>query len=475
MPASRLFTDSSESKLNSAIKIHLISTGKLNDYVSSTSKFEKTLIEGSNFTAAKDSLLVIPTKNGEVDKVLAGVGENLSFWSVAFLPKQLNYDYIYSIDAKYSNNADKISLADLSLGWALACYQFDKFKTEKIDKTTRYNKKTPKLFLSDDVDRYALEQMVISTYFVRDLINMPTNHLQAEQLADAAIEIADEFSAKYDVIVGDDLLKANYPAIHAVGRASDSAPRLVDIKWGEAKNPLVTLVGKGVCFDTGGLDIKSSAGMSLMKKDMGGAAHVLGLARLIMAHNLPVQLRVLVPAVENSISANAFRTQDVLNTRSGITVEVGNTDAEGRLILCDALSEAVSGKPDLIIDCATLTGAARVALGADVPAFFTPSDELAGELSAASATTKDRLWRLPLVAEYKASLKSNVADINNISSEGYGGAITAALFLEHFVANTHWIHVDMMAWNKSSRNGRPTGGEAMGLRALFELIRTKYK
>ena len=276
------------------------------------------------------------------------------------------------------------------------------------------------------------------------------------------------------MIVGDALLNKNYPAIHAVGRAAAQAPRLIDLRWigpKGNKGPVVTLVGKGVCFDTGGLDLKPAGGMKLMKKDMGGAAHVLGLAAMIMAAKLPLRLRVLVPAVENAVSGNAFRPLDVLQTRKGLTVEVGNTDAEGRLVLCDALTEAVSETPDLIVDFATLTGAARVALGTDLPALFCNHDPTAERLLKLGIAQSDPLWRMPLHQAYRRQLESPVADLNNAPAGGYGGAITAALFLQAFVPDDiPWVHIDLMAWNLSSRPGRPEGGEAMALRATYALI-----
>jgi len=294
---------------------------------------------------------------------------------------------------------------------------------------------------------------------------MPTH------LSDAIKAVGAMFGASVTEIVGDDLLTQNYPMIHAVGRASVIAPRLIDLRWGHENHPKVTLVGKGVCFDTGGLDLKPASGMALMKKDMGGAATLLGVAQAVMSAKLPVRLRLLVPAVENAVSGNAFRPSDVLATRKGITVEVGNTDAEGRLVLGDALTEAASEYPALLIDCATLTGAARTALGPDLPAMFTDNEALAGDLIAAAAHTFDPLWRLPLWAPYRKMIDSKVADINNAGESPFAGAITAALFLKEFVGEAApWVHIDLYAWNKSSRPGRPEGGEAYCQRALFELI-----
>jgi leucyl aminopeptidase len=287
--------------------------------------------------------------------------------------------------------------------------------------------------------------------------------------------VAEQFDAELEITVGQALIDANYPAIYAVGMGSPREPRLIDIRWGDEDAPKLTLVGKGVVFDTGGLDLKNSAGMKLMKKDMGGAATVLALAQMIMDAELPVRLRVLIPTVENSISGTAYRPLDVLKTRKGITVEVGNTDAEGRLILCDALAEADSEKPELLIDFATLTGAARVALGTELPALFCNDDALANAILEAGGATVDPLWRLPLFHSYRRHLDSKVADINNIANIAQGGAITAALFLNEFVSNkTPWAHIDTMAFNLAAKPGRPAGGEVFGMRAMFEMLARRY-
>jgi leucyl aminopeptidase len=271
--------------------------------------------------------------------------------------------------------------------------------------------------------------------------------------------------------VGDDLLKKNYPTVHAVGRASVRAPRLIDLTWGNPRDPKVTLVGKGVCFDTGGLDLKPASGMLNMKKDMGGAATMMAVAAMVMAARLPVRLRLLVPAVENSVSGNAFRPLDVITTRAGITVEIGNTDAEGRLILCDALSEGASEKPTMMVDCATLTGAARVSLGPDLPALFCNDDTLADGLIETGLEVTDPMWRMPLHKPYRSMFAGKVADINNVAASPFGGAIIAALYLQEFVPDdVPWAHFDMMAWNNSSRPGRPEGGEAQAARAIFTTI-----
>ena len=325
-------------------------------------------------------------------------------------------------------------------------------------------------------DKSRVNAMAQAVSLVRDLINTPAEDMGPSELAAEARKLGRRFKADVKVITGNALLKQNYPTIHAVGRASDDAPRLIDLRWGRKSDPKVSIVGKGVCFDTGGLDLKSAAGMLRMKKDMGGGAHALGLASLIMALKLPVRLRMLVPAVENNVAGNSIRPLDVVKTRKGITVEIGNTDAEGRLVMCDALADADSEKPDLIVDFATLTGAARVAVGTDLAAMFTNSDELAADLEKAARAVNDPLWRMPLWQPYRKLLDSKVADINNVSEGGFAGAITAALYLQEFVGEgTAWAHFDIMAWNTMPRPGRPVGGEAQGLRAVFEMLERRYR
>jgi leucyl aminopeptidase len=296
-----------------------------------------------------------------------------------------------------------------------------------------------------------------------------------DALEKAVRDLATIYDADVRVTAGEYLLRKNFPMIHAVGRASSQAPRLIDMRWGSKSAPKVTLIGKGVCFDTGGLDIKPASGMLLMKKDMGGAANVLGLASMIMAAKLKVRLRVLIPAVENSIAANSFRPGDVLTSRKGITVEVGNTDAEGRLVLADALTLADEDEPQMLVDMATLTGAARVALGPDLPPFYTDDEKLASDLSSASVAVEDPLWRMPLWRAYDAKLSSKIADMNNVTSDGFAGSITAALFLKRFVEKTHaWVHFDIFAWNPVDRPHGPAGGEAQGIRALEKVIVDRF-
>lgn len=355
-----------------------------------------------------------------------------------------------------------------ALGWALGGWRFDRYrKSEKPQPAS--------LVWPAAADRDEVRRLAEAILLVRELVSVPAEDLGPDQLADAARVVAARHGAGLRVLRGEALLAEGYPMIHAVGRASARPPLLVDLSWGRAEAPKLSLVGKGVVFDSGGLDLKTASGMALMKKDMGGAAHALALAGWVMDAGLDVRLRLLLPCVENAVSGNAFRPGDVLRSRKGISVEIGNTDAEGRLILADALAEADAEAPDLLLDFATLTGAARVALGPEVPPFFTDDDLLAETLGKAAARSADPLWRLPLHKPYRAMLDSPVADINNAGEGGFAGAITAALFLKEFVAQaTSWVHLDVYAWNAKTRPGRPQGGEAMGLRALAEVLRARY-
>ena len=326
-----------------------------------------------------------------------------------------------------------------------------------------------------NADRARVEREAAGNALVRDLVNTPTEHMGPGELANAAKAVAEGYGFAFETVKGDELLARNYPLVHAVGRACERAPRLIDLRWGEDRHPLVAILGKGVCFDTGGLDLKSAENMKLMKKDMGGAAHALALAQMIANAKLPVRLRVLVPAVENSVSGNAFRPLDVIKSRKGITVEIGNTDAEGRLILADALADASDDKPALMIDFATLTGAARVALGPDLPALFCNDDSLAASLLKHSEAEGDPMWRLPLWAPYRKMLDSKVADINNIGGGAFAGSVTAALFLKEFVGpGIPWAHIDLFAWNPNGQPGRPEGADAQTLRAVFATIAERF-
>jgi leucyl aminopeptidase len=419
-------------------------------------------IKSVGFTGESGKVALVPDASGKLARVLVGMAAGEWLWALAGLPESLP-EASYRLDPEPAAEAATL----MALGWALACYAFSRYKSP--------SRNPSKLIWPKAADRGLVERLARGVGLARDLINTPAEHMGPGELAAAAEELAGRHGARCRVIVGDALLAENYPMIHAVGRASARAPRLIDIVWGDATAPKLTLVGKGVCFDSGGLDLKTSGSMRLMKKDMGGAATLIGLAGAIMEARLPLRLRVLVPAVENFVSANAIRPLDVIRTRKGITVEIGNTDAEGRLILCDALTEAISEKPALVIDMATLTGAARTALGPDLPALFTHDDALAAELLRAGVAVGDPLWRLPLWKPYRKMLASTVADINNVSESAFAGAITAALYLAEFVGSeTPWAHIDTYAWNQSSRPGRPEGGEALGLRALYRLVETRF-
>ena len=421
--------------------------------------------EIAKFKGEAGGVCPVPDEKGHPATILVGLGDNDDPWVWASLPGRLPPGF-YRIDLPLDRHR-----ADwAALGWALATYTYGRYKKREV-------KTWPRLIWPDACDRPQVQRTVRAIALVRDLINTPAADMGPAELADAALDLGRRYGAKTAITVGDDLLAAGYPAVYAVGKAAAAGrdPRLIDMVWGDESHPKITVVGKGVCFDTGGLDLKTSSGMKLMKKDMGGAAHVLGLALMIMDRGLPVRLRVLIPAVENAVSGNAMRPLDVLDTRKGVTVEVGNTDAEGRLILADALWEGGSEKPDLMIDFATLTGAARSALGTDLPALFSPSAALANRLTASGETEYDPLWRMPLHKPYRRMLDSKVADLCNASDSPYAGAITAALFLQEFVpAGLAWAHLDVMAWNVFTRPGRPEGGEALGLRAVFSAIAQHY-
>jgi leucyl aminopeptidase len=422
----------------------------------------RTWVEANRFTAEPGSVCILPDAKGSAARVLFGL-DAADPWCWAQLAAKLPAG-AYRIDAALPRaRADWAALA-----WALAAYRFGRYKP--ADRRKRATLVWPRT-----ADRAYVTSAVRAITLVRDLVNTPASDLGPAELAEAAIAVARAHEVTAKVIVGDALLEANYPAVHAVGRASTRAPRLIDFTWGNPRAPKVTLVGKGVCFDSGGLDLKPSSGMRIMKKDMGGAAHALGLAAMIMVAGLKLRLRVLIPAVENAVSGNAMRPLDVIPTRKGKSVEIGNTDAEGRLILADALAEADGEKPALLIDFATLTGAARTALGPELPALFTNDDRLAARLAEASQQEDDPMWRLPLWKPYRKWLDSKTAEISSTGESPFAGAITAALFLNDFVSpGTSWAHFDLFAWNAGSRPGRPEGGEAMAIRALFRLLRDRY-
>jgi len=449
-----------------ALPLYLVTRATLTARLEQFGELQRNWVGVSGFTADSQAICALPGDDGTLAAYLIGMAEDDSpdteLWALAGLSETLPPGD-YRLAEPPANPAQATRFA---LGWALGAYSFQRYKARK--------RTSARLVWPSGADRSLAEAQASAIWLGRDLINTPAGDMLPSHLAATATALAAEFGADCSVTVGDDLLAANYPAIHAVGRASANAPRLIDIVWGDPDHPKITLVGKGVCFDSGGLDIKPSAGMKLMKKDMGGAAAMLAVARMVMATGLPVRLRVLVPAVENAISGNAYRPLDVLKTRKGLSVEVGNTDAEGRLILCDALAEADREAPALLIDCATLTGAARVALGTELPAMFCRQDDLAADFGQASVDAQDPMWRLPLWGAYRKLLDSKIADISSTGDSPFAGAITAALFLSEFVASTTpWLHIDMMGWNNRSRPGRPEGGEVQLVRAIYELIRRR--
>ena len=448
-----------------AVEVTALGKAALPPWLAGQPETVRAWIESTGFKAEDGAVCLIPGADGRLGRVLLGLADEDESWAFAVLPGKLPPG-----DYRIVPEPEPGAATQAALAWSLATYCFERYKK-------RAGKPWPRLAWPEAADRAQVERCHDAITLVRDLINTPAADMGPAELANAAEQVAARFGARFRVIVGDGLLAENYPAIHAVGRAAAShrRPRLIDFSWGDEGAPRVTLVGKGVCFDTGGLDLKPSSGMKLMKKDMGGAAHVLGLASMIMAAALPVRLRVLIPAVENSVSGDAMRPLDVLATRKGLSVEVGNTDAEGRLILCDALAEASAEKPALLIDMATLTGAARSALGTDLPALFCNDDQLAEDILRAGRAEAEPVWRLPLHKPYRRMLDSKVADLTNASDSPHAGAITAALFLQEFVAaGIAWAHLDLMAWNGTSRPGRPEGGEALALRALFRVIAERF-
>ncbi len=413
----------------------------------------------AGFKADAGAVLLVPTDGGHLGGALFGLGANPS--ENPYLAGKL----ARSLPAgEWHIETAPLTANRLLLGYGLGSYSFNRYRPAKS--------RAPTLLIPQDADAADIKRQLAGAFLARDLINMPTNDMGPAELEAVVRALAAHYKAEVTAVVGEDLLKQNFPLVHTVGRASDRAPRLLEMRWGKTGHRRITLVGKGVCFDTGGLDIKPATGMALMKKDMGGAANVLGLALMIMDAKLKVDLRVIIPAVENSIAGNAFRPGDVYRSRKGLTVQIDNTDAEGRLILADALAYADEEEADLIVDMATLTGAARVALGPDVPPFFTDDEDLADEIADASIETDDPLWRLPLYAGYEKNIRAQIADLTNAPAGGMAGAITAALFLKRFVTNCRsWVHFDIYGWAQAERPHSQVGGEAQAIRALYHHIR----
>lgn len=450
-----------------SITLTPVTTSSFGEWITTLTERERAWLNSTGFSGDKESIAVMADANGALEQVYIGVGATMPsaddpWWLAAVCDKLPEGNFSLSADVPTD-----VARAG-ALGWCLAHYAFDHYKSVPNAKTRTLLMQDPEIV--SDIIRTAKAMAL-----VKDMVNTPTEDMGPHEIQDVAETLAETNGGTISTIVGDDLLDENFPTIHAVGRAAaiGREPRLIDMRWGDSDSPSLTLVGKGVCFDTGGLNIKLGAGMRNMKKDMGGAAHVLGLAQLIMENKLRVNLRVLIPAVENAVSGKAFRPGDVITTRKGLSVEIGNTDAEGRLILCDALALASEEAPDLLIDFATLTGAARVALGADLPATYVNTDAVWQRLENAAIQTGDPLWRMPLWVPYDEDLSSSVADISNIADSGLAGSITAALYLQRFVgADIPWVHFDVFAWSNKPRPGRPVGGAAQGVRATFDAIRS---
>ncbi len=429
----------------------------------------QTQIGEQGFDGESGQIFILRNETGKTMSIIAGASENQTIvdGSKIYDAVKNAFSLEYLNKTSFSINSDS---ENLHIGWGFAAYKFSRYKSDE-------NEKKPLLLINDKADKNRIKAYVESVCLIRNLVNTPANDMGPNELEKATEHLAKHHGVELKTIKDKELISQNFPMIYEVGKASPRAPRLLDFNWGEPKHPKVTLVGKGVCFDTGGLDIKPSQFMLTMKKDMGGAAHVLGLAHMIMSLKLPVNLRVLIPAVENSISGNSYRPSDIINSRKGITVEVGNTDAEGRLVLADALTYACEDNPDLLIDFATLTGAARIALGFDLPAIFSNNDEIAGEIQKQSAQddVDDPVWHLPLWQPYRKDLDSPIADISSTGT-GKAGATNAALFLQEFITDkTPWIHMDVYAWEQTGKSGRPKGGADTGMRAIFAYLEGRYK
>jgi leucyl aminopeptidase len=452
-----------------ALPVWLVTEGTLEAWLAAQAPAVGRWAAESGFKAERHRVLLVPDARGGVAGAALGLGRladlaELSLWHAAGLA-----DRLPAADFRCVENLPAEAANQFALGFLYGQYRFERYRRPLS--TTR----GARLVAPANCDPIYVEATQRALSWSRDLINTPASDLGPRELAAEAVGLAQQFAARHRVIEGDELLSQNFPMIHAVGRASSKPPCLIDLTWGNS-GPRVTLVGKGVCFDSGGLDLKNAQSMLLMKKDMGGAACVLALARLIMEMQLPVQLRVLIPAVENSVSGDAYRPGDVLATRKGCTVEIGNTDAEGRLVLADAMAEADAGQPDLLIDLATLTGAARVALGPELPALYSNDESLCADVLRHGREQHDPLWPMPLWAPYEEDLASKVADLGNASASTFAGSVIAALFLRRFVAErTPWLHIDLFAWNPKERPGRPVGAEAQTVRALFALIKERCR
>jgi leucyl aminopeptidase len=444
-----------------AVPIHAIRTGEWSQWIERHSETLRRLAAAHDFQAQNARILLVPATDGAIERVLFGVGDKANVNVMGALAQHLPAG-----DYRIAFGPREFAPTQVAIAWGLGAYAFDRYKKRK--------RPAPNLAPQDGADMAEAARIVSATWLVRDLVNTPTNDMGPDALHAAAEAVAQTHGAEFEAIVGDALIEQNYPLIHAVGRAAAQAPRLLHLSWGDASAPRLAIVGKGVTFDTGGLDIKPSAGMRMMKKDMGGAAHALALAQIVMEAKLNVRLDLFLPVVENAISADAFRPGDVIKSRKGLTVEIDNTDAEGRLILADALARACEDKPALLLDFATLTGAARTALGPDIPPFFANDEALATEYAQASLETSDPIWRMPLWDAYDGDMDSGIADLKNTGDGAFAGAIFGALFLRKFVSAPAWAHFDVFAWAPKEKPARPAGGEAQALRASWRVIKGRF-
>jgi leucyl aminopeptidase len=461
-----IFANPDEAGAAEPITLHAVSPKGLDKFLSAREPAQSRWLKATGFAAKDGELVLVPGDSGSLAAAVLGLGAGRDPHALALFSERLPPG-LYAL----GDVPQEFAEARAAYAWAIGTYAFDRYRKPK--KSAR--KEQARLVLPAGVDGEAISRIAEGVFLGRDLINTPSNDMGPDELEQTARSLCEKFGGRIAVTTGDALLTANYPMIHAVGRASVRTPRLIDFVWGDEKRPKVTLVGKGVCFDTGGLDLKNSSGMATMKKDMGGAACVLGLAQIIMAAKLPVRLRVMVPAVENSVSGSAYRPGDVLCSRKGLFVEIGNTDAEGRLVLADALADADTEKPDLMFCLATLTGAARAATGMELPPFFTDDETLAADLMRHGNEQNDPVWRLPLWRSYEPAVDSQIADINNAPDYPLAGAITAALFLNRFITKTEsWAHFDIPAWIDRPKPGRRKGAEANAIRAMYALIQARY-
>ncbi|MES1198737.1 MAG: leucyl aminopeptidase family protein [Pseudomonadota bacterium] len=443
------------------VPIHALRASEWSQWLESRSDSIRKLAAAHDFRAQSGRILLVPATDGQIERVLFGLGDKANVMAMGALAQQLP-----SGDYEIAAAPREFSASLVVIAWGLGAYAFDRYKKRK--------RAAPRLAPPDGADMAEASRIVAASWLARDLVNTPTNDMGPEALHETAADIARAGGADFEAIVGDALLAQNYPLIHAVGRAGAQAPRLLHLSWGETDAPRIALVGKGVTFDTGGLDIKPSSGMRIMKKDMGGAAHALALAQIVMDARLPVHLDVFVPVAENAIAGDAFRPGDIITSRKGLTVEIDNTDAEGRLILADALARASEDKPQLMFDFATLTGAARTALGPDIPPFFTDDEALALDLARAATETSDPIWRLPLWDAYEGDMDSPIADLKNTGDGAFAGAIFGGLFLRRFVDAPSWAHFDIYAWAPKEKPSRPSGGEAQALRATWRVLKQRY-